>query len=96
MHAKKSSKILNEFSNLVSTGTNKISFLQFNSEMFSSEKSQGQSSQATQRYETFISKHLSQIRMPLVRPSAKLYSSENFAEHAVHSSKQSKKVIITF
>ena len=40
MHAKASSKILKEFSNLVSTGTNKISFLQFTSEMLHSAKGQ--------------------------------------------------------
>ncbi len=34
MHANISSKILKEFTNLVTTGTNKISFLQFSNEAF--------------------------------------------------------------
>lgn len=66
MHANSGSKILKEFTNLVSNGSNKISFLQFNSEDYAADR--GVVSQASQRYETFISRHLAQIRMPLVRP----------------------------
>ena len=95
VHQNSSSKILKEFTNLITTGTNKISFLQFSSEMFFQDQGQA-SSQATQRYETFISKHLSQIRMPLVKPSSKVYSLDQFPEHVSTGGVKQRKVIVHF
>ena len=95
MYANCSSKILKEFTNLVTSGTHKISFMQFSSEQYMND--QNSASQATQRYENFIPKHLSQIRMPLVKSTTKVQRAEQAVDLIANSSgKQNRKVIIHY
>ena len=98
MYANSSSKILKEFNQLVTQGTHKLSFLQFCNEEYCSDPAKA--SQSTQRYESFIYKHLSQIRLPLMRPQQKVYRPEQVTECQVVSQSQngksSRKQLITF
>ena len=84
---------------MITTGSNKISFLQFciDEKILnhnSAEDGAAATSQATMRYESFIPRHLSQIRMPLIKPTTKMYSIDSLAEFVTSGGTKQRKIVI--
>ena len=85
LHGNTHSKVLKEFTHLVTTGTNKISFMQF---CDSNVAKSGKQSNVT-RYNTFIDKQLAEVRLPVVRSTIKIESVEHFTQLGTNIAKSS-------
>ena len=85
LHGNTHSKILKEFTHLVTTGTNKISFMQFCNENLGETRPNNIS-----RYNTFIEKQLADVRLPVVKSAIRIESVEHFASLGTNITKSSK------
>ena len=95
LHGSAHSKLFKEFTNLVTSGTNKISFIQFK-ETENGYSKNGKSASNT-KYNAFVDSQLAKVRIPLIKSSVKIESEEQFINFGVSSKqKLQRRQIIEF